>query len=137
MKDVHGCFRGRDRTALSAASWATIRTIAWLQHVGQIPALLFPHDIPSRRRAEAVIRQVRQGIADECQRRADEYGREIGLSSAGGSLSRSMPGSTHPESRRTVSGRQCQKRTRPIELVGRWLILGITGSWCSCSLLFC
>jgi hypothetical protein len=47
-----------------------------LKHISSIPALLYQTDLPGRRRAEAVILQVRQAIADECQRRADENERE-------------------------------------------------------------
>jgi hypothetical protein len=47
-----------------------------LKHISLIPALLYQTDLPGRRRAEAVISQVRRTIADECQRRADTYERE-------------------------------------------------------------
>jgi hypothetical protein len=47
-----------------------------LKHIASIPALLYLTDLAGRRRAEAVILRVRQAIADECQRRADEYERE-------------------------------------------------------------
>jgi hypothetical protein len=47
-----------------------------LKHISSIPALLYQTDLPGRRRAEAVILQVRQAIAEECQRRADQHERE-------------------------------------------------------------
>jgi hypothetical protein len=40
------------------------------------PGASVSDDLPGRRRAEAVISQVRRTIADECQRRADTYERE-------------------------------------------------------------
>ena len=43
-----------------------------LTEMNQIPALLFPRDLPNRRRVEAVILTVRQNIADQCLRRAEE-----------------------------------------------------------------
>ena len=46
-----------------------------LMEMNQIPALLFPHDLPNRRRVEAVILTVRQNIADQCLRRAEEEGK--------------------------------------------------------------
>jgi hypothetical protein len=42
-----------------------------LTHMSSIPALLFPTDLPDRRRAEAIVLQIGQASADECQRRAD------------------------------------------------------------------
>lgn len=42
-----------------------------LTHMSSIPALLFPTDLLGRSRAEAIILQIRQAIADEGQRRAD------------------------------------------------------------------
>jgi len=49
-----------------------------LTHMSSLPALLFPTDLQGRRRAEAVIIQIRRAIADECRRRADAYEESCG-----------------------------------------------------------
>jgi hypothetical protein len=43
-----------------------------LTNLHSIPARLFPLDIQGRRRAEAVIFEIRKTIADQCLRRAQE-----------------------------------------------------------------
>jgi hypothetical protein len=60
----------------SAAKNLWTRSWANADHLSGWPARIAGHDLALRRKAEALIFELRTAIADHCQRRADELERD-------------------------------------------------------------